>query len=230
MHIGTPLQEIEGLIYDTGSGKLLVESSMCSFCNGLVLEIDDSSSFELSDPQLVDTITYLDGTSLEGIVAYDRVCPTSFEVSCADEFEFIAITVQNGLRTFEDGIVGIWRGDLDNISPQTEYVPWLYQSGAISQKAFSFYMTGLDDTSYIDFGTPDSSITGDDGTDVLWLPVDDDSVWWQNTVYGMKWGSNEINNGEYISFEEKSGITDTGSSCIVGPSQYVDYIYDTILL
>ena len=62
MHIGTPLQEIEGLIYDTGSGKLLVESSMCSFCNGLVLEIDDSSSFELSDPQLVDTITYLDGT------------------------------------------------------------------------------------------------------------------------------------------------------------------------
>ena len=40
-------------------------------------------------------------------------------------------------------------------------VPYLYSQGVISEPSFSFYMTLTDETSYIDFGTPNPAIIGD---------------------------------------------------------------------
>ena len=42
--MGTPLQKLDGIVYDTGSGKLLVESSECSNCNGTKFQVAPTSS------------------------------------------------------------------------------------------------------------------------------------------------------------------------------------------
>ena len=143
------------------------------------------------------------------------MCPTSDEASCADAFEFIALTEQSGLSSFEDGIIGLWSGYTWYDNPSL-YVPWLQTSGTISENIFSFYMTGLSGTSYIDFGTPDASIIGD-GSEIFWMDKVEDSPWWANYVYGMKWGGGMGDEYER-SFSATQAITDTGSSCLVGPS------------
>ena len=67
--IGTPLQEFPGVIWDTGSGSLLIESSECSNCDteNPVFQVDSSSSFSYTaSPPTPGGVTYLDGTSLLG--------------------------------------------------------------------------------------------------------------------------------------------------------------------
>ena len=67
--IGTPLQEFPGVIWDTGSGSLLIESSECSNCDteNPVFQVDSSSSFSYTaSPPTAGGVTYLDGTSLLG--------------------------------------------------------------------------------------------------------------------------------------------------------------------
>ena len=109
------------------------------------------------------------------------------------------------------------------------FVPWLTQSGALTESTFSWYLTGTDSVSYIDFGAPDPSIVGD-GSGVVWLDLDPESPWWTNTVYGLRWGPDSDGAfEEEIEYDAISGITDTGSSCIIGPSRYVDDIYNRIL-
>ena len=89
-------------------------------------------------------------------------------------------------------------------------------------------MTNQSDQSYIDFGTPDASIIGD-GSEIFWLSKDDPySPWWTNEVRGMKW--KDVMNDTYeTTFTPTEAITDTGSSCLIGPSEYVDIIYNSIL-
>lgn len=84
-------------------------------------------------------------------------------------------------------MVGLWKG-LENSDKQSLLVPWLKETEAISDAVFSFYMTGTDGQSYIDFGTPDEQIIGD-GSEVLWLEVEADHYHWTNYVYGLKWGT-----------------------------------------
>jgi len=105
-----------------------------------------------------------------GDVAFDRVCPTDNALSCAEAFQFIAITSQSGLRSYEDGIIGMKHGETGANDPGL-YVPQLKASEAIGETIFSFYMTNLSGQSYIDFGTPDESIIGD-GSEIFWLDRD----------------------------------------------------------
>jgi len=83
----------------------------------------------------------------------------------------------------------MWKSESD-----TNYVTWMKKKGAITEATFSWYMTGLSGTSYIDFGTPDPSIVGD-GSNVLWIPAKENSSWWSNDVTGMIWGENSATPG-----------------------------------
>ena len=104
---------------------------------------------------------------MKGEYGYDRVCVSSDVSSCASSFLFLALTEQSGLASYEDGVMGMWRGTSVN-ARQDHYVTWLAKSGAISEPTFSFYLTGTADQSYIDFGTPDASIVGD-GSQIHWV-------------------------------------------------------------
>ena len=99
------------VVWDTGSGTLLLRSDDCTSCDGDKFIIDDSSTFAYNDPTEYDRVTYMDGTSLYGKLGTDRTCPVTDTASCATAYQFVAISESSGLRDYEDGIIGLWSGN-----------------------------------------------------------------------------------------------------------------------
>jgi len=106
-------------------------------------------------------------------------------------------------------------------------MPAMKASSNISEETFSFYMTGLDGQSYLDFGTPNPSLM--DG-DPIYIDIQDENLWWTEQLVGFRWSAEfDADQIEYEITSATDAITDTGSSCIVGPSGEIDYIKNTIL-
>ena len=106
-------------------------------------------------------------------------------------------------------------------------MPAMKASSNISEETFSFYMTGLDGQSYLDFGTPNPSLM--DG-DPIYIDIQDENLWWTEQLVGFRWSADfDADQIEYEITSATDAITDTGSSCIVGPSGEIDYIKNTIL-
>ena len=145
------------VVWDTGSGTLLLESSECSSCKGDVLEIDDSSTFAYVSPAAYDGVTYLDGTELSGQLATDTACPTTTSTSCATGFQFVAITTNDGLGVEEDGILGMWSGSWSLYDTTEMFMYAMDATSDITENTFSYYLTGTDEQSYLDFGAPNTA-------------------------------------------------------------------------
>jgi len=47
----------------------------------------------------------------------------------------------------------------------------------ITEKAFSFYLTDLGSSSYIDFGTPNTAVMSDEN-DIIWIDIESENIWW----------------------------------------------------
>ena len=104
-------------------------------------------------------------------------------------------------------------------------MPELYQGGIISENVFSFYLTGREDSSYMDFGAPDTSVMTSE-SDLTWIDGTGYGGWWTNNVYGWRWSSDpttEYSTGTVLA------LTDTGTSCIYGPSGAINFIFDELL-
>ena len=173
----------------------------------------------------------MDGTSLEGQWATDKTCATKGdEGSCATDFLFSAIWDQSGLNDYEDGIIGMWSGNLidEYSNPDVMFMNTLMETGDLSEKTFSFYLTGLDGESYIDFGTPNKSVM--DGEVVYIDSLENHSHWTANVTAYRFHSSFDVDKSEWgMSSGVNLGITDTGSSCISGPSDEMNFIYSTII-
>lgn len=166
------------VVWDTGSGGYLSRGSLCSGCDGDKFQIDDSTTFAWKSPDEYDSVTYMDGTSLYGQLAYDRVCPTTNDDSCADDFLFVAISSASGLRDYEDGIIGLWSGNSDSYTNEEEMIMnKMFTDSTIDEKVFSFYLTDLSESSYIDFGTPNTAVMSD-VNDIIYIDIIDNDIWW----------------------------------------------------
>ena len=104
------------------------------------------------------------------------------------------------------------------------YVPALFAAGVISENMFSFLLTGDANTtgnSYIDFGTPDTSVMTSE-SDIVWINSTSVGGWWTANVTGWRYtgSSNEIG------LTSTAAITDTGSSCLYGPSSVVNTVIE----
>ena len=87
-----------------------------------------------------------------GYEASDAVCFTSDESHCAYNFKFFAITYQDGgLFDFEDGIIGMSTHKNDYVTGPL-LIAELYDQKKIQKPRFAFYLSGEQDTSYIDIG------------------------------------------------------------------------------
>ena len=108
----------------------------------------------------------------------------------------------------------MWSGNNGNIDRwERLLIPHLFYENVIGESMFSFYLTGYEEESYIDFGAYDkNAITDED--DIVWLDVINNDRWWTNYITGFKWGSQDP---VLYSFVKTKAFTDTGSSCIIGP-------------
>jgi len=67
-----------------------------------------------------------------------------------------------------------------------------------------------------------------DENEIVWLPTINDKYWgyfWTNYLTAIRFS----NNSQDISFEKAPAITDSGSSCIVGPSAQITQIQRNVL-
>ena len=82
----------------------------------------------------------------------------------------MALTQADGLADYEDGILGMWSGNRIGYSNTEMLMTGLFADNAISENVFSFYLTGLSGTSYIDFGPIDTSLVTDT-SQILWMDI-----------------------------------------------------------
>lgn len=129
-----------------------------------------------------------------------------------------------------EGILGMWSGNFPDYDKSEMLMPGLCDDTLLTDCSFSWYLTGVSGTSYIDFGTPDSSIVTDP-SESAWIDIAE-SPWWSSTVKGFRWGPNtewgNKDKNEYA-IKETEAFTDTGSSCLIGPVKAIDGIFLPIL-
>lgn len=217
--LGSEEQEMQ-VVWDTGSGTLYVESDLCSSCTSTnKFGVGSSSSFAYTSPQTVITTTYEDGTELYGYTGTDKVCINSSACSATD-FKFLVIYDQyNFDRTFFEGIFGMYLGQHSGAETEMYYVPKIFNDGIIGEQTFSWYLGHTDETSFIDFGTPNPAMIGSHA--ITWVPVEETDTFWGNTVTGVYYGDDAATK---YAVTETLGFTDTGSSCIIGPTEDVNAI------
>ena len=96
-------------------------------------------------------------------------------------------------------------------------IPSLYKQGVISKNQFSWVLETDAHSSYLDFGPADESSMSNP-KDIAWLDILDDDYYgyfWTNYMKGFSLS----NTAEIWNFNATPAITDSGSSCIIGPSK-----------
>ena len=169
---------------------------------------------------------YADGTSISGFWVTDTVCVLDDPNACVKDFAWCAADIADGLREREDGIMGMMYEYSEHSNAL--YVPELYAAGTISENVFSFYLTdggtfdGETDTSYMDFGTPNTSVMSSE-EDLIWIENIEYYGWWTEYVSGYRWKDMPDSESYYeVGVTPKPAITDTGTSCIYGPYSAVN--------
>ena len=220
IHLGTPMQEM-WVIWDTGSESLLVQSDLCTACTANTFKTGDSTSFAFLEPAEYDSVTYMDGTSISGQLGTDRACPVSDEASCVPSFQFTSISQNNGLSDREEGIIGQWSGNISGYDDVKLIMPQLSEAGAVDDTIFSWFMTDTEGDTYIDFGAPNEAAMSS-VDDLIYIDVIDEDYWWTNYVTGIRW-KGDSDTTEYA-LTSKKALTDTGSSCIIVPTDEYNVI------
>lgn len=132
------------------------------------------------------------------------------------------------MRDNWDGIVGLWSGNVDSYDKSQMLLPSLVKSSTITEAVFSIYMSGTDGETYIDFGKPDTTIMTDP-TSIVYLPILSNNSYWSSTIEGFRWGQTMQLEQKEFAVSKANAFVDSGASCIVGPSDAIDYIRETIV-
>ena len=63
----------------------------------------------------------------------------------------------------------------------------------------------------------------------MWLNVVNKDNWWTNRVSGLHWGAENNDDDSIYKLDSTLAFTDTGTSCIYGPSMMIKFIRDRIM-
>ena len=214
-------REAINVVWDTGSAVYLGETHLCSACAAPTYNFSAENGGSFNYLTGTFTETYGDGTQLNGSWATDTVCVLDDPTTCAADFKWVAITSSTGTALSEDtdGIIGMMESYTEYANAL--YVPELYAASIISENVFSFLLTddaGTTGTSYMDFGTPDVSVMTSE-SDIVWIDSTNVSGWWTNNITGWRWSDDVSSEAGLTSLW---GLTDTGSSCIHGPTDAIN--------
>ena len=225
LKLGTPMQSLPSIGFDTTVGTSRVELDTCATCDGAAFDSASSTSFVADCCSDSRNNTFYDGSIESGDMGTDRICLSEDTSSCTSAWKFYALSEKgSNLSSYHDGMIGMWNGQ---VTGQDDLlIPKLYQSGAISQSKFSIYMGLGSEESYIDIGEPDNNIL--ESGDVMWVDTDPTSDKWQTEVNGFGWSGNTDGISWGASITHANAYIDTANSCIIGPSETVDHFIQEI--
>ena len=92
------------VVFDTGSDWLVVESDRCDTCEGNTYDSSKGTQLTTTESQ-----RFYGSLILKGVEHKDEVCLLLSQ--CIQNFEYFAITEQNGMKEPIDGILGLSRGN-----------------------------------------------------------------------------------------------------------------------
>ena len=104
-------------------------------------------------------------------------------------------------------------GSGNKTGKSTLFVPSLHTKGVLSKNMFSVYIGQDVSDSYIDFGTPDTSVMTSE-SDIVWINSTNVGGWWTANVIGWRY----TGSSDEVGLTSTWALTDTGSSCLYGPS------------
>jgi len=221
--VGSPPQLFK-VIFDTGSGNLILPSSDCNVpgCKPHAkyahASSTTSSSMVNENGESSSEITFGTG-QISGDFFKDRVCLA--DSICIDA-NFISATKETTEPFQEipfDGIMGLGFKDL-SMGAGFNIIDDLTEKGALPNGQISFYLTD-DGDSEVTFGGFKSEHLA---SDVVWAPVQLQS-WWQVGVKDITFDNEPKNlcgsNGCKVA-------VDTGTSMLAGPSHLVDKLSDMV--
>lgn len=215
--IGTPPREFK-VIFDTGSGNLIVPSATCSVpgCEGHKKYLQHASTTSQSvlneHGEGSSEITFGTG-QISGSFVRDKVCLG--ESTCVNA-NFIAAdreTTEPFQEIPFDGIMGMGFKDL-SMGKDFNIVDDLVSSGALLDGQFSFYLTD-EGESEVTFGGYKSEHLA---SNIIWAPVELES-WWQVAIKDITLANHPTglcgSNGCKVA-------VDTGTSMLAGPTDLID--------
>lgn len=216
MSIGTPPQPFK-VIFDTGSGNLIIPSNKCTVPGCLphkkYSSETSSTSAAVTNEKGEDSSEITFGTGqISGDFYRDHLCVG--ESLCIDG-NFIA-AVQETTEPFQeipfDGIMGLGFNDL-SMGKGFNMIDELTKKGALPNGQISFYLTDGGD-SEVTFGgyRPEYLASG-----IVWAPVEVQS-WWQVSMKDITFD----NVPQGLCGKECRVAVDTGTSMLAGPSDLVD--------
>ena len=220
MTVGTPPQTFL-VIYDTGSSNLWVPAKDCTNCGGKIVgkktKYDDSkSSTYVADGKLFE-IQYGSGP-VSGNWSVDSISMGGLPIKSQ---RFAEIRDASGLGAAYsagkfDGILGL---GFDSISVDNTETPFhnLIDQKVIEEGVFAFYLGKNSADGELTFGGYDSNhFTGD----LTWVPLKS-ATYWEVQLDDVKVGGSSYDTAV-------SGIIDSGTSLITGPTAVVKKIADAI--
>eukprot|EP00747_Dinoflagellata_sp_TGD_P101949 gnl/TRDRNA2_/TRDRNA2_168513_c0_seq1.p1 gnl/TRDRNA2_/TRDRNA2_168513_c0~~gnl/TRDRNA2_/TRDRNA2_168513_c0_seq1.p1 ORF type:complete len:611 (+),score=164.89 gnl/TRDRNA2_/TRDRNA2_168513_c0_seq1:83-1915(+) len=220
--VGTPPQPFK-VIFDTGSGNLIIPSSDCDGAGckphkKYNSKASTTSSFVTNEKgESSSEITFGTG-QVEGGFVKDKMCIG--ESLCIDA-NFIAADKESAEPFREipfDGIMGLGFKDL-SMGGGFNMIDELTKNGALPGGQISFYLTDGGD-SEVTFGGYKSEYLA---SDIVWAPVEVQS-WWQVAVQDITFNNQPKN----LCDGECRVAVDTGTSMLAGPSDLVDKLTEMI--
>lgn len=229
--IGTPAQEFQ-VLFDTGSGNLLLPSTVCdgpacmkhrrinasSSSTNVNIAFASKPDTPVGDDGDQDVVNLVYGTGeATGAIIQDKVCVGK---TCA-RADLVAAMEESdapfGDAPF-DGIMGLGLTKLSE-GPAFNILDCMVRDKAINHGLFSVFLGATaDEESEILFGSyRQEHMTGD----LQWVPVMDTDGFWQVPLEAISIGGHEMAN-----VSNSSAVLDTGTSLLAGPPDVVNSLLD----
>ena len=214
IYVGTPAQKLL-VVMDTGSDWLVLESKQCKNCLNNTYDSTLSKTHKRVDYDYVEHVygTYL----LHGYDATDLVALDADNQTVIN-FEFFEIYEQAGIQSEFDGIFGLSRKLKGKTGPL--FLEGLFNDTKISKQLFAFYLTGSTRLNYVDIGHYDLTAMKN-ANDLVWLPVQDTSLYWWQYIEAIRFGETEEDFGgvatAFTLTKPLPAIFDTGSAFVSFP-------------
>jgi hypothetical protein len=235
--VGSPAQKFS-VVFDTGSGNLLLPSKECSdeactshkqfdaalSATAMQIAYADQPSTPVAADGSRDVVTITFGTGeMSGVYVRDNICLGEGDICC--KADFVAATEESdepfSLVPF-DGILGLSLPQMAE-GPAFSVLDQFVGAGALQQSLFGVFFGNEGEQSEMTFGSYKKEHMD---TEIFWAPVTTPGYWQvaMDDITVDKQGLGLCNDAQ----QKCQVAVDTGTSLLAGPSDVVSALVDKL--